>query len=355
MPSLVELILGVILLAGTALSVSVQSGRSFSGAVSQANATQSEQVLLNHSLSQGAVSGYVNNWWVGGPNDAITLSFYVDGEASASVVIDIANACGSGFDQAPKGATATYSSEYFSKLAATSGWSNKFPVPFEKSILVTFKSKLASPAQTTFWGFVRGVEDVPLRLSGVDIPAHARLQVQKNTGEFQPFTLIPVVRVEAGLSGLVLATMIAATSANLNFLEGCVYLYPDANSTWDEGMQLFATGTEDYFESSYYFDAGPVAGMYAGATIRQDSQNSPEGTTDAKMSMFKIHGAHDPLVFSNGMMLQWRIGDLNDSVGMKCRCRDSSTPGCTPSGSPQKTTATVYSYIYTWKSPSLSS
>lgn len=97
--------------------------------------------------------------------------------------------------------------------------------------------------------------------------------------------------------------MIHAHSLTPNALEGCYYLFPDAAATWEAGYSLLATGTEDYFESAFYFDAGVYAQPYSGVTLR-------EGADEAlsRISAYKIHGSHDPMVFSDGFMLKWRNG-----------------------------------------------
>ena len=88
-----------------------------------------------------------------------------------------------------------------------------------------------------------------------------------------------------------------------NALEGCYYLFPDAAATWEAGYSLLATGTEDYFESAFYFDAGVYAQPYTGVTVREGAEGAP-----SRISAYKIHGSHDPMVFSDGFTLKWRNG-----------------------------------------------
>ncbi len=86
-------------------------------------------------------------------------------------------------------------------------------------------------------------------------------------------------------------------------LEGCYYLFPDAAATWEAGYSLLATGTEDYFESAFYFDAGVYAQPYTGVTLREGADEEL-----SRISAYKIHGSHDPMVFSDGFTLKWRNG-----------------------------------------------
>ena len=60
--------------------------------------------------------------------------------------------------------------------------------------------------------------------------------------------------VDGANNGAVLSTTLSVVSGNANFMEGCFRLYSPANSTFEE-TQILATGTEDYYNSGYYFIA----------------------------------------------------------------------------------------------------
>lgn len=326
--------------AAAMLSAGDLAKRSFSGALSQAKVTPEEQVVLNYTLSEDGQWGVINNWWVAGDidNDGIVLSFYIDGEATASIVLRVDQACGAGFGSPGH----LYSSEYFAKLAKTSGWSNKIPIPFQKSVVVTFKGVTTN----TIWVWVRGVENLPIALSpGERLPPSARLELQTIEGSFQPYSYLDLVNVGKGRSGQVLATALSLTSSNLNVLEGCYYLFPSNASTWTSGMNLLATGTEDYFESAFYFNGGLVDAPFSGVTFLDT--NGPKDQPN-RVSMYKIHGPHDPIVFSDGFRLTWRVGDQTNSGGLKCTCFPGGSTGCSNNGNPQVTNITSYAWVYTW-------
>lgn len=155
--------------------------RTFSAGLSQVQITPVEQTLLNYTLSPTGAWGIVNNWWTTGVRN-VFLSFYVDGEATASIVVHVPTACGAGFgDPAPP--VNIYSSAYFGKAANTSGYSNKIPVPFQRSIVITFRGD--ARAHGTVWLWARGVESAPLLPEfGLAIPPTARLQVQQARNRF---------------------------------------------------------------------------------------------------------------------------------------------------------------------------
>ncbi len=56
---------------------------------------------------------------------------------------------------------------------------------------------------------------------------------------------------------------LAAESGNVKFMEGCIHAYFDGKNEFP-GVVL-ATGTEDYFDSAFFFNAGryhlPVSGF----------------------------------------------------------------------------------------------
>ncbi len=120
--------------------------------------------------------------------------------------------------------TDTHTHTQNSKLANTSGWSNKIPIPFTTSVIVTFKGE----REQMGWLFVRGVENVPVVIGGLTLPPSARLEVQHVHRVFQPLEFVELVSVPAGKSGVILVTMINLASGSLSVLEGCVYLFPSA-------------------------------------------------------------------------------------------------------------------------------
>jgi len=320
----------------------------FSGGVARLRVNGSaETEVFRYALSAGSVSGVVSSWWLAGPSDRVTLNFYVDGEAAPSVSLLVYEACGAGFG-APTGNVEVFSSARFSKGAKVSGWSSKVPVLFASSVRVTFVS--AEPVGNFIWLWVRGSENLPVVLApGLALPPTARLAVQRTSGLFQPLDFVDLVSVPAATAGAVLATMLTVETSSVGTFEGCVYLFPRASATWQSGMQLFATGTEDLFESAYFFDSGTFANLYAGALTVD--RNGTDGNYRA--SAYKIFGDADPLPFSDGMRLVWRVGDASGPApgpvpgAGKCTCPPGST-GCFPAGKPAAANVTALSFVYTW-------
>lgn len=124
-------------------------------------------------------------------------------------------------------------------------------------------------------------------------------------------------------------------STNLNFLEGCYHQYTPYNQGFPG--TVLSTGTEDYFDSGWYFNAGgfrlPVAGM---THLVADS-------TKAIVSAYRFHD-EDPLPFEDGFKFVWRNGDTVDPAGRKCFMQT----GGAVVGSPGVSNLTSYAWVYVW-------
>jgi hypothetical protein len=354
MPSLAALRCSLLLLA-VAAPPRALGYRVFSQGQSQSRIGPAESVYLNHTVSDpSAFFGVIHMWWTGGAssNDNTTLRFYLDGAASPSIELQVARACGVGFGDE----SAPWGNRFFGHGAATTGWSNAIPIPFGASVVVT----ASNPVQTENWLYVRGVE-MPLAGPGlsfggsVTLPTSARLQLQVVRGTFAPLSFVDVAAVDpaafaarrggggAALAGAyVFATYLEIDSGNQNVLEGCYRVFNAFSNATRDGQwpgELIATGTEDYFLSSYYFNAGPFHLENAGYT------HSGGGGRGSRMSMYRVH-ATDPLLFGPaGMRMTWRIGDLNDpATGLKCTLQ----AGGQPSGNPTESDIVSYAWVYTW-------
>jgi len=100
---------------------------------------------------------------------------------------------------------------------------------------------------------------------------------------------------------------------------------------------VLSTGTEDYFDSAWYFNAGefhlPVSGYTHYGT-------SPTTTWSA----YRFHEM-DPLQFNDGFELVWRNGDALDATGVKCMMDQ----GGNTVGSPTQSGVIAYAWVYTWE------
>jgi len=163
--------------------------------------------------------------------------------------------------------------------------------------------------------------------------------VQKTYSNYvaQPLEYVPLFSVPTG-SGFYFMNIIGYTSGNLNFLEGCHRLFTPfgSNATTWPGI-IVSTGTEDYYDSAYYFDGGAFRFDISGLT-RKDGN-----ATTAYIGAYRIH-LQDPLFFEGGGQFVWRNGDTVDDQGRKCLTQT----GGQIVGSPTATLINSYAFGYVW-------
>jgi len=214
--------------------------------------------------------------------DSMIVRYYIDGERQPSLEFEPALACGVGQfaqgrpegNEAPKGALPhAWGSSLFGKNAAKGGWWFNVPIPFYKSVRVTLAAPQGPDAlrregqsvtAEQVYIMVRGTEQRRISVGETVLPVGVRLQLQKivhrSVGELEYVTLASVKRGR----GTMLLTTLAVSSTAEGFLEGCFHRYSPYNQAFP-GM-LLGTGTEDYFNSAYYFNAGMFAMANTGVT-----------------------------------------------------------------------------------------
>lgn len=209
-------------------------------------------------------------------------------------------------------------------------------VPFQKSLLITGKLPVTKTNRKMIRIVVRGTENLPTNFHGFQLPPNARLTLHKLESQtYTPLSWVPLVDIRGG-HGLLFSHTLAIISGNLNFLEGCYHAYTKAGDQFP-GLML-STGTEDYFDSAFYFNAGQYHHEVSGYThYKEVSSNVYE------WSAYRIHDL-DPIFFTNGFQFFWRNGDVIDEDGYKCIVNQ----GGHTVGAPTASIVTSYSWVYTW-------
>jgi len=265
-----------------------------------------------------------------GVDQGVIIRYYIDGETTASITYtpSLANGVGSYDKQAPWG------TKWFGKGAEDGAWFNNFRIPFHKSVVVTTQHQLAD--HDGFYVIVRGGTNLPIHIGGVVVPPSGALRLNLNivNQQFKPLQYIDFAVVPSG-SGVFFMHTLAVQSGNLNFLEGCYHMYQNGQ---EFPGTILSTGTEDYFDSAWYFNAGQFHLETAGFTHFDDK--SQPGVT---WSAYRFHEM-DPLQFKNGFRFQWRNGDSVDASGIKCMMET----GGASAGSPTNSNVTSYAWYYTW-------
>jgi len=272
-------------------------------------------------------------------DENMRIRIYIDGEDEASVDFQVLLAHGIGFGQNLENPYIPWGNN---RLAheARGGIYNTYDIPFMKSFRVT----ATHPHGGTFWYIIRGVENYPLVLGHLQLPASTRLRLYKNVNvTLEALAFLPLVDI-TNTAGAVYQVTIAANSSDFHYLEACMRAKIDgaANITW------LSSGTEDFFLSAYYFNAGVYHTENSGLTY-----TNGKGT----MSAYKFF-ENDPLLFSKSLELIWRCGETRDGVD---GCPSAYPPPGVESpvaGKPAKktlegevstTVVTTYAWVYEWQ------
>jgi hypothetical protein len=168
----------------------------------------------------------------------------------------------------------------------------------------------------------------------------ARLQLQTYAGPLEPLEVLDVARVPAGYSGQLFMSTIAVNNSGvggLNFLEGCFHFYDPPTQPFPG--TLLATGTEDYYDSGWYFNAGTFHMPVSGFTHIKKEPNVTE------WSAYRFHEM-DPLRFSDGLRFTWRCGDMVSPEPGVGKCYTES--GGNVVGSPTCDWVQTYAWVYVW-------
>jgi len=302
----------------------------FGTGYSNGDITKDEKWIFQHYVAPGDV-GVITHFWITYPSkvdNGTIIRYYIDGEKEASIQFTPSLACGVGFydTQGPWG------TEWFGKGASDSGWFNNFRIPFQKSIVVTIQHQYDNYGG--FYMIIRGSVNVPIVIGGKTLPTTAKMNQVRINNTYQALDWVPLVNVSSGPGAHWMVTM-AAESGNENFLEGCIHAYFDGDTEFP-GVVL-ATGTEDYFDSAWYFNAGQFHLPVSGFTHLQMNN------TYVAWSAYRFHDK-DPLFWKNGFQLIWRIGDRDDNANMKCHV----ITGGYIAGNPTASKINAYAWYYTW-------
>lgn len=296
----------------------------FGTGYSQGFLNTEERTMFAHQNAAGN-TGVMNHFWITPASAAVMVKYYIDGEKEASIQYQPALACGVGFndDSAPWG------TKWFGKGAKTGGWYWNFRVPFQTSIRITVHSNQTEGTYIIF----RGATNTPINIGGIPLPSTAKLLQFRTDGLYQPLEFINLVDIPSG-KGLFFMHTLAVTSLNENFLEACYHQFSPYSQSWPG--TVLSTGTEDFFDSAFYFDAGEFHLPVSGFTHYSTAKN-------VTWSAYRFH-EEDPITFLDGYKLVWRIGDAYDRSGIKCLIKS----GGTVVGKPSPSYVKAYAWAYIW-------
>eukprot|EP00947_MAST-08B_sp_MAST-8B-sp1_P000106 g106.t1 len=267
------------------------------------------------------------------------LRIYVDEEHLPSIEGPLGELHGIGFDDinGPWGTAA------MGKLGSLGGGLyNSHRIPFASHVRVTCTTTNQTQERGFFF-MARGLElhaqetelTVTLPHSFLELPATARLRTFHFDGELQPteWAVMMDAKNGTGEGGLVYLVTQVIDSESAHSLEGIHVAEIDRGGGAaaaaaagggggaageggselddDDGIVQLSSGTEDYFLSAQYFDAGTFRTPLSGLT-HMSSRLYPK-----RISAYRFHTA-DPVLFSESMTLKWRNGIFsNGSLAAK--------------------------------------
>lgn len=287
--------------------------------------------------------GVTTHFWIAGANpqaDRATVRYYIDGEAVASIEFQPQHACGVAFDDTDN----VWGNKWAGKGSNAGAFFHAFRIPFYSSLRVTYMLRPGHKPGPIYMQ-VRGVENLPISLEGASVPTgtggspKARMVLQRNNKTLSPLEYLNLVDLPAGTQGLVFQTMLSFSAASINTLGGCVHWYGTSAEKFP-GV-LLATGTEDFYSSSYYFDLANGATHFHLPSV--GLTHLSKKTDPVEFSAYRYQDM-DPLFFSDGGRMQWRNGDTVDATGLKC----FTETGGRAVGSPGTAAVLTYAWVYQW-------
>ena len=273
--------------------------------------------------------GCLTHMWFGGDwpgYERTRIRVYVDGEDAPSIDMEMGLGHGVGYGDT----AAPWGADRLGRTGSPSGVYNTYRIPFGTSVRVTAQRPEGTP-DSPFWWIVRGTENLPVTLAGVRLPDLARLKLhRRDRSTVRPLEEFALCDVK-GAGALYQVTIAArglqdrADWTRLSFLEGCMRAYIDGSPR----PTMLASGLEDYFLGTYYFNRGRYANNLAGLTHFDEKRRS--------FSAYRFHD-EDPVFFLSGLRLTCRCGETEDGSlhGKK-------------KGDPSETEFSTYAWVYEWK------
>lgn len=290
--------------------------------------------------------GVLHHMWFGGQVVGVVIKVYVDGEEKPSIEMDMHLGHSTGFKNKDKWGVGRVG-----KIGPKGGIYNTFQIPYRKQIVVTAQ-ECKSKGKQQFWWILRGTENLPLVVNGIQLPKNTKLvlhKLEKFIGE--PYQEFDICNVKG--KGLLYHMFMESENVdpkggwkNASFLEAVIRAY-DNNGNLDN----LSSGLEDYFLGTYYFNTGKFQNELAGVT---------HITKHMQYAMYRSHEI-DPYYFQNGMRLTCRVGDVlppeegdvNYKIDPNNNDRRSNFPAIDAEKGEKlhradKSQFTVYTWVYEW-------
>ena len=218
----------------------------------------------------------------------IVLRMYWDGEQTPSVEAPIGDFFGTGFQYKQ------YVTPYLGM--SSGGYYTYFPMPFNKSARIEVVNQTGMEVNSFYYHIDYQQLNQPLDSSAAYF--HASWRREQRTEQGKPYLIL-----DAEGEGHYVGTSMSMQSYNndMQYLEGDEMVYVDG----EKKPSVYGTGTEDYFNSGWYFNRGEFAAPYHGLMLKDDSL--------ARIAAYRYH-ILDVIPFKKSIHFTIEHGDRNMEV-----------------------------------------
>lgn len=218
----------------------------------------------------------------------VVIRMFWDGEENPSVEAPVGDFFGVGFAK-----YVHYNSLYLGM--SSGGFYTYFPMPFEKSARI----EIHNDSPFGIAAFYFHIQYYKLDKLPSDTPRfHAKFKREKISDAAN------YILLDAKGKGFYTGTVLSmkGTKPDLAFLEGDELIYVDGENF----PSIYGTGTEDYFNSGWYFNQGTFASFFHGLTIK-----------DEKAGMISAYRFHilDAIPFQSSLKVTVEHGAENSEPG----------------------------------------
>jgi hypothetical protein len=218
----------------------------------------------------------------------ILLRMYWDGEASPSVEVPIGDFFGTGFRYKH------YITPYVGM--SSGGYYSYFPMPFDSRARIEVVNETGQDISSFYYHIDYQKLNEPLDPAVARFHASWHREIRTTPGRY--FTMLDAVG-EGHLVGVNLNMQ--SYDGGLSFLEGDEMIYVDG----EKQASVKGTGTEDYFNSGWYFNQGEFSAPYHGLIIKDD--------TLGQIAAYRFH-VLDVIPFRKSIRALIEHGDRNVEI-----------------------------------------
>ena len=218
----------------------------------------------------------------------IVLRMYWDGETSPSVEVPIGDFFGTGFQY----------KHYVTPFVGMSsgGYYSYFPMPFNTGARIEVVNETGQEVNSFYYHIDYQRLGEPLEPDVARFHATWHRELRTSPGRY--YTLLEA-EGEGHLVGVNMSMQ--SYDGGLSFLEGDEMIYVDGETE----ASVKGTGTEDYFNSGWYFNQGEFSAPYHGLIIKDDSLG--------RIAAYRFH-VLDVIPFTKSIRALIEHGDRNSEV-----------------------------------------